>query len=188
MSRPLGALAVPALLVVLAACSSGSPDIEVGPAQAAEPVSGSSQIVLEIRNDGDADDRLVEVTTPAAIGVEIHRTEIADQRATMTQLDGIEVPAGETVRFRPGDLHLMLVVPDETVTVGGTFDLTLDFEDSEDLTVPVEVVDLLDLAESEDDLDLLVPGGATDEGTDGAGGTGEDPDDVGDTDDPAADS
>jgi len=59
----------------------------------------------------------------------------------------VDVPAGETVRFRPGGLHLMLVVPDSTVREGGTFDLTLHFERSGDRTIPVEVVPLLDLAE-----------------------------------------
>jgi periplasmic copper chaperone A len=171
--RSLSTTILAALAFVLAACGGGEPDLDIGDAQAAEPVSGSSQIVLEISNDGDGDDRLDEVTSPAAIGVEIHRTEIEDGRATMAELDGIDVPAGETVRFRPGDLHLMLVVPDETVRVGGTFDLTLSFDRSGEVTVPVEVVDLLDLAESEEDLELLDPdavdpdGEGADDGVDG---------------------
>ena len=148
-------LTVGLLLVALAACASGEPDLEVGAAQAAEPVSGASQVVLDVTNNGDGDDYLNEVTTPAAVAVDIHRTEIDDGRATMTELDGIEVPAGETVQFRPGSLHLMLIVPDETVQLGGTFELTLDFEQSEDVTVEAEVVEILDLVESEDDLDLL---------------------------------
>jgi hypothetical protein len=48
----------------------------------------------------------------------------------------------------------MLVVPDETVAVGGTFELTLRFDRSDELTVPVEVVDLLDLSEGNDDADV----------------------------------
>jgi hypothetical protein len=41
----------------------------------------------------------------------------------------------------------MLVVPDETVTVGGTFEITLRFERSAPITRTVTVVDLLDLVE-----------------------------------------
>jgi copper(I)-binding protein len=175
--RSIPTVILPALVLLLTACGGGEPDLDVGEAQAAEPVSGSSQIVLEIRNDGDGDDRLEEVTSPAAIGVEIHRTEIEDGRATMGELDGIDVPAGESVRFRPGDLHLMLVVPDETVRVGGTFDLTLSFDRSGDVTIPVEVVDLLDLAESEDDLELLDPNAV-----DPDGGPDDAPDDAQDDD------
>ena len=138
-----------ATALVLSACGSGGePDLVVAPGQAATPVSGSSQIVVEVRNDGDGTDRLLGADTPAALAVEIHLTEIVDGSATMGPVDDVSIPPGETVRFRPGGLHLMMVVPDETVVLGGTFELTLEFERTGELTVPVEVVDLLDLAES----------------------------------------
>ena len=138
------------LALVLVGCgTSGTPDVQIGnDAQAAEPVAGSSQIVLELHNHGDGDDVLVEATTPAALGVEFHLTSIDDGRASMGELDEVEIAAGESVVFRPGGLHLMMVVPDETVVLGERFDLTLTFERSEPMTVDVEVVDLLDLAEA----------------------------------------
>ena len=149
-------VAVLLLLAVLSACGpSGTPDLSVSPAQAAVPTSGSSQIVVSITNDGDGDDELVEVTTPAALGIELHVTEIENDLATMQELDTIALPAGETTRLRPGGLHLMMVVPDETVVEGGTFELTLRFDRSDDITVPVEVVPLLDLAEDSFDEDEL---------------------------------
>jgi periplasmic copper chaperone A len=136
-------------LVLLVGCgAAGEPSLSVGEAQAAAPSGGSSQIVVDITNTGDGDDTLVDASTPAALAVEFHRTELVDDRASMGQLTEVDVPAGEQGRFRPGGLHLMVVVPDETVVVGGTFELTLRFERSGDVTVPVEVVDLLDLAES----------------------------------------
>jgi periplasmic copper chaperone A len=116
-------------------------------------VAGSSQVVVAVTNEGDGDDRLVGAETPAALGVEVHLTELDGGRATMAVLDEVELPAGEKVRFRPGGLHLMLVVPDESVAVGGTFELTLRFERSDAVTVPVEVVDLLDLTEGDADPD-----------------------------------
>ena len=60
----------------------------------------------------------------------------------MEIVDAIDLPAGEEVAFRPGETHLMLVVPDETVRVGGTLELVLDFERSDDVTVDVAVVEL----------------------------------------------
>jgi periplasmic copper chaperone A len=147
-------LVVAALTGVLVACGSGGdPDLDVAPGQAAEPVAGSSQIVLTVTNRGDGDDRLLGAETPAALDVEVHLTEIEDGRATMAVLGEVAIPAGETVRFRPGGLHLMLVVPDETVAEGGTFELTLRFDRSGEITVPVEVVDLLDLTEPGEDAD-----------------------------------
>jgi periplasmic copper chaperone A len=135
----------------LAGCGGGEPDLHVGRAQASPPVAGSSQIVVTIENRGDGRDRLLGGETPAALAVELHQTIIEDGQAMMVELDDLEVPAGGQVRFRPGDLHLMLVVPDETVVVGGTFDLTLRFDRSGEVTVPVEVVELLDLVEDADD-------------------------------------
>jgi periplasmic copper chaperone A len=137
-----------ALLLLLTACADrGDPAVAVGPAQASPPVAGSSQVVVTIENTGDGPDRLVGASTPAALGVELHRTIIEDGQARMVELEAVDVPAGGRVRFRPGDLHLMLVVPDGTVVVGGTFELTLRFDRSGEVTVPVEVVELLDLVE-----------------------------------------
>ncbi len=149
------ALSLAAVVVALAACGpTGDPDLRVvGDPRAATPVSGSSQVVLTIANDGDGPDELVGAETPAALGVEIHLTEIEEGRATMAEVGSADLPPGEQVRFRPGGLHLMLVLPDDTVVEGGTFDLTLDFDRSESITVPVEVVPLLDLADDAFDED-----------------------------------
>jgi periplasmic copper chaperone A len=137
-----------ALAVLLAACAGGEPRIElVGRPQASVPVAGASQIVLQLANSGDGRDRLVSVDTDAALGVEIHETRIEDGRASMGQLDEVDLYPGEVVRFRPGELHLMLVAPEASVVEGGTFPLTLSFERSQPMTVEVTVVPLLDLAE-----------------------------------------
>jgi len=129
----------------------GTPALEVGRAQASGPIAGASQLVVEVHNGGDGDDRLVGAESDAALAVEIHRTEITDEgRAVMRKLDGVELPAGETVRFRPGGLHLMLVVPVERVVVGGTFEVTLRFARSAPVTISVTVVELLDLVEEPD--------------------------------------
>lgn len=126
----------------------GTPDLEVSAAQASAPVAGASQLVVSIENRGDGDDRLLGAETDAALAVEIHRTVVEDDgRAVMRLLEDVVLPAGDTVHFRPGGLHLMVVVPDERVVLGGTFDVLLRFERSDPVTVTAEVVDLLDLVE-----------------------------------------
>lgn len=139
------------LMVLMAACGAdaeGAPELSFGAARAAEPVGGASQVVVDVTNDGPGADRLVAASSPSAVAVEIHRTSIVDGRASMEQLDDLELGDGETVRFRPGGLHLMLVAPDESVVLGGTFPVTLNFEHSGEHELLVEVVDQLDLAES----------------------------------------
>lgn len=148
---------VAAIAVALVGCGaedaglgSGTPDLHVSPARSSAPVAGASQLVLTIENRGDGDDRLVGADTDAAIAVEVHRTVVEDDgRAVMRLLEDIVIPAGGTVRFQPGGLHLMVVVPDERVVVGGTFDVTLRFERSAPITVTADVVELLDLIETD---------------------------------------
>lgn len=143
--RPVPGLLLVALL--LAACQSGDPQLEIGDARAATPAGGSSQLIVDITNQGDGADTLVRVETPAAASAEIHQTEIEDGRAAMRELEEVEIPAGELVRFRPGSLHLMLVAPDETVAEGGTFALTLHFDRSGEVPLEVEVVPLSEIAD-----------------------------------------
>ena len=156
-----GVVAVTLLLgSVLSSCgASGTPQLEVSAAQAAVPLAGSSQIVVTVTNTGDGDDALVAVETEAALGIELHETRIADDRATMISLDRVPLPAGETVRFRPGGLHLMMIAPTDAVVLGATFPLTLVFDRSEPLTTTAEVRELLDLAEDALDEAALAPPG-----------------------------
>lgn len=149
------ALAVAAVAVAVAlrdggAPPAGTPDLVVGPAQASVPVAGTSQLVLTVTNRGDGDDALVAASTDVALGVESHRTEITDGIATMRLVETVPLPADAAVRFRPGELHLMLIVPEPTLVAGSTFELTLTFARSPAVTVPVTVVDLLDLVEGAD--------------------------------------
>jgi len=165
MSRPQrdhGRWRAPALALALALAllgcatpeaatpSGGAPALRVDAARASVPVAGVSQLVLALSNEGDGDDRLVGADTDVALAVEVHRTEIdAEGRALMRLLDVVELPAGTQVRFRPGELHLMLIVPDERVVAGATFDLTLRFDRSPPLVTTVRVVPLLDLLEDD---------------------------------------
>lgn len=137
-------LAVLALAVAPACASSGQPQIELGPAIAAAPQGGVSQVVLEVANTGDGADRLVAVDTEAALGAEIHRT-VADAAAGMEPIAAVDIPPGERVMFEQEGLHLMLIAPRHTVAPGRTFELVLDFERSGRRRVQVEVLALADL-------------------------------------------
>ncbi|MEX0593003.1 MAG: copper chaperone PCu(A)C [Nitriliruptoraceae bacterium] len=141
------AVAVLTILAVSVACSSGDARIEASQARAADPVAGSSQIVITLTNVGERPDRLISASTPAAVDVQIHLTEIVEQRASMRSVDTVDLPTGTPVRFRPGGLHLMMVVPDETVVLGARFPLTLTFQHAAPITVDVDVVPLDELLE-----------------------------------------
>jgi copper(I)-binding protein len=66
---------------------------------------------LTVENKGAASDRLVAATAPAIAGrTEIHEMAVTDGVMTMRPLaDGIAIPAGGKVEFKPGGYHVMFM-------------------------------------------------------------------------------
>jgi periplasmic copper chaperone A len=61
---------------------------------------------------------------------------------TMRELvGGLPLPAGETVMLAPGGYHIMLIDLVEPLETGDEFELTLDFENADDVTLNVEVAE-----------------------------------------------
>ena len=101
------------------------------------PVAGG---YLQLTNPGMVDRRLIAVETGAAERVEIHEMRMDEGMMRMRQLtEGLNLPAGETVRLAPGGLHLMLIAPGEEVAAGSSVELTLRFDFGEPQTVVAEV-------------------------------------------------
>ncbi|MBA4782142.1 MAG: copper chaperone PCu(A)C [Rhizobiales bacterium] len=89
----------------------------------------------------DADDRLLSATTPVADHVMIHASETdADSVTRMIHLDALDLEAGQTVRFAPGGMHLMLMGLAGKLDEGASFWLTLTFEQAGAITVEVPVL------------------------------------------------
>lgn len=76
-------------------------------------------------------------------------TELGDTESSETEMPhqmqevtgGLELPAGETVVLEPGGYHLMLIDLVEPLEAGSAFELELDFENSDPLTVTFDVRD-----------------------------------------------
>jgi copper(I)-binding protein len=58
---------------------------------------------------------------------------------SMREVPSIALPAGSTVELAPGGLHLMLIDLVEDLSPGDTFELTLEFEQADSVTVTAEV-------------------------------------------------
>jgi copper(I)-binding protein len=117
-------------------------------------VAGAAAVYLEMTNNGDVADRLVRASVPASIAgkVELHETAPAPvspmsstttggaaPMMTMKPVSSIAVPAGETVKLRPGGYHIMLMELPAQLDVGSTFDVTLTFDRAGDKTIEAEV-------------------------------------------------
>ncbi len=59
----------------------------------------------------------------------------------MREVGSIELPAGEAVSLEPGGYHIMFLEVPTPLEAGQTFDITLDFENADDMVVTVEVRD-----------------------------------------------
>ncbi len=131
MKHALGLIA--ALLISTAAHAHGftAGDLEIihpsipQPAAAAKSAAG----YMGITNKGAEADHLIGVETDAAEKSEVHVTKVGDDGvATMSHVESIEIPAGDTVQLERGGLHVMLMGLNGTLNQGDMVKATLIFE------------------------------------------------------------
>ncbi|MEZ5669649.1 MAG: DUF1775 domain-containing protein [Alphaproteobacteria bacterium] len=116
-------------------------DLTVSGAFARASVVATSAAYLSIANAGDADDRLVAASSPAAGRVELHTMAMNDGVMQMTPLaDGVPVPAHGAATLAPGGMHVMLLDLHGPLQEGGMLTLTLVFEHAGTLTVDVPIL------------------------------------------------
>jgi copper(I)-binding protein len=96
------------------------------------PTRGRSRVhagYLSVINRGRRADRLLSAASPRAGRVELH-THVRDgAMMRMRQVQGgVAIPAGQTVRFQPGGLHLMFFDVAGPIVEGDAVPATLRFE------------------------------------------------------------
>jgi copper(I)-binding protein len=124
-----------ALIILLAASlfstlgvAADAIEIENPQARAMLPGAKVGGGYLSITNNGPESDRLVTVSSDRAKSVQIHQMVINDGIMIMRELhDGIEVPAGKTIAFKPGAYHLMFMDVVKPFNRGETLKATLTF-------------------------------------------------------------
>ena len=160
MKRLLAILPVAAL--VFAGCGSDDGAVEVEGAWARASAEGQTAGAVYFRITADETDRLLAASVPASVAAaaEVHEVVMADgsghdmdmgddshdddtdpQMRMQELVDGLALPAGETVSFEPGGYHLMLLDLAAPLRAGDEIDLTLDLETADDITLAVEVAE-----------------------------------------------
>lgn len=153
MSRRLVCVGMVGVLAVLSACSGGEASSEdpsqpqVEDAYLGETEQGrAAALYLTITQEG-GDDRLVGVTTEVSDIVGVMPGDMAmDDPMTDRSVD-VAVDAGTTVRFAPGDDHLMVIEVSRGLVAGDDVEVTLEFERHGTVTVQAETLSLLDINE-----------------------------------------
>jgi periplasmic copper chaperone A len=85
-------------------------------------------------------DRLTGVSSPIAKKAELHTMSMGGGVMKMRPLAAMDIPAGQTVTFSPGGMHIMLLGLAQPLHEGQSFPLTLSFEHagSRQVTVVIE--------------------------------------------------
>ena len=130
------------LLVVIiatgAGCTSQPPQIAIeGQYANLSPLFiGAGSVFFEVRNDGGSDAMVrATVAVPNAV-VEFH--DVRDSR--MVRVEKIPVPSRSVVDLKPGGQHLMIFNLPKTTKEGSEIVLTLTFERSGEMQVPVRFI------------------------------------------------
>jgi hypothetical protein len=125
------ASALLALALAGGAQAAGKSDLRFGDAwiRVTPPNARVAGGFLSIENTGKSGDRLISASSDVAAGAEIHEMKMKGDIMQMRQLtEGLEIPAKQTVTFKPGGLHLMLIAPKQPITEGQKVKITLLFE------------------------------------------------------------
>ena len=131
-------------LLALGACGPTGPEL-VGPVVIGEPVMGDRAALYLTARGGTLGDRLISVEVEGVETVSLHHTRQVDGMMRMEPaVGGIAVPAGETLRLRPGGDHAMLEHLATPLAVGDSVRVTVRFQSTETETW-ARVVALADL-------------------------------------------
>jgi copper(I)-binding protein len=132
-------------LVVLSACGVGDAggddgDVVVRGAWARPTPLATSPAAVYFEIEVAEDDVLVGASAPTVAAVaEVHESVTQDGAMSMHETHGVELAAGEPVRFEPGGLHVMLVDLRTPLEAGQRFDLTLTLDRAGDVVTEVDV-------------------------------------------------
>ena len=94
---------------------------------------------LTVVNHGEAGDRLLAVSTPAAERAELHSVTMVEGVMKMRAVEAIEVAGKEATALEPGGYHVMLMGVHHALKEGDAFPLTLTFETAGSVEVEVHV-------------------------------------------------
>lgn len=140
--RKIGIVCVFVLLFACAGCAAPASTLTViEPWARPGAAGGSSAVYFSLQNGTAEDDTLLSAASDAAAVVEVHRT-MMDEAGTMQmqhQSEGVEIPAGQTVLFEPGGLHIMLMQLNADLQPGDTLAVRLQFAEAGEITVQAEV-------------------------------------------------
>lgn len=115
----------------------GANEIEISNAfaRATPPSVTNSAAFMDIKNNSNADIKLLSATSDISEVVEIHNHIHEDGMMKMIQVDGVKIPAKSEVSLMPGGLHIMFIGLKNPVNEGDKINLVLEFDNGAKIEV-----------------------------------------------------
>ena len=139
---PLSAAGLVLFATLMPAVTSAAPSPALSAQDAwvrATPGVDVAAAYLTLHNGGTRPVVVKGVSSPAAGAAMIHETTLVNGQSTMRAHEPLTIGAGETVRFAPGGLHIMLHMLKRPLAPGDEVPLVLLLEDGASLTVMARV-------------------------------------------------
>jgi len=129
------------MMLLFAATGAAAQSIEVREAWVRGTVPAQKVTGAFMQITGKSAVRIIGATSPVAGMVEIHSMSMQNGVMKMFQVDGIDVPAGKTVKLAPGGYHVMLMGLKQQMKAGDkvALDLLLETADKKRETVSLQV-------------------------------------------------
>lgn len=123
-----------------------APTVTVTDATVRVPLPGKdlTSAYFLLHNTGEEARSLVAVSAEFAERAELHEHRTEDGMMRMRQVDAVEIPAGEKVRFASGGYHVMLFGLERRPRTGDPLQLILTFDDGSEQTVKAYAVSVFD--------------------------------------------
>lgn len=145
-NKPYGMLLLALLCVAQTQVQAQAQSVTVKDAWIRGTVQGQNATGAFMELTGKSNARLIGVTTPLTKSAEVHNMTMENGVMKMFPVDGLEVPAGKTVRLAPGGYHVMLTNLQKPLNAGDKVPMKLTFEladkKRETVDLSVEVRDI----------------------------------------------
>lgn len=96
-------------------------------------------VYFTITNSGEESKMIAAADVAGAGSAALHEMGTWNLQPSMDEVLQLDVPAGESVAFEPGGLHVMAMEPGEELAVGGEAEVTLTFVRGDKCSFPVQI-------------------------------------------------
>ena len=135
-------LFLPSVVVSLAACDqkeASAISIENAWIREAPPNASAMAGYMRIVNNTEQDNSLIAASSSAFKVIEFHRSIEKDGMYKMIRHEKLDIPGNQSLELKPGDYHLMLIVPKQALKEGDTVSVELNFADQSNVVVEMPV-------------------------------------------------